>query len=409
MFSTVSRCFKDCTADGQCRTSEDYLCERVTTASLNKGCYPASSNTAGTAIGGACAKDHDCFYRGQCFPEIRGGQPTGWTGGYCLRYGCRLDGFCPAGALCGDDVCYASCVTSAGCRTQYHCAGEGYAAKICAPASALTTALVGTECTANTDCGTNGVCYRGVSEGYCTGFCSADRVACPTGSGCVDWTPAAGSVYSLCFRECSAANTSCGRPDLRCELGAGAFFGKCVNTCSTTQACPSGSICDGANCRANCTASATCTSDHHCAGIGAVGTANCYPRLGLAGINVGAGCVAATDCTGGDGRVCITYTGGYCSGFCSVDAVNPRETCPTGSRCVAYTNVASGRQYSLCFKSCQNNADCGRPDHRCELSGTFLGTCVKNCTPSDAGTSTECGAGWACSQVPGSTGFACQP
>lgn len=80
-------------------------------------------------IGAACMSDQQCGNDGNsfCIPEFSGGQPTGFTGGYCSRF-CD-DGFCPNGRCVeaetgGGDivmVCFASCMTSMECRMGYFC------------------------------------------------------------------------------------------------------------------------------------------------------------------------------------------------------------------------------------------------------------------------------------------------
>ena len=100
-------------------------------------CLPSAADAGFSAVGSPCMQDSNCGDDGQnfCIPEFSGGQPTGFTGGYCSR---MCDGQpCPFGAAClevqtggGDitDICFATCM-GASCRMGYQCDMSG----VCLP------------------------------------------------------------------------------------------------------------------------------------------------------------------------------------------------------------------------------------------------------------------------------------
>ncbi|MDP3153706.1 MAG: hypothetical protein Q8N23_13590 [Archangium sp.] len=93
-----------------------------------------------SSIGGPCADDSNCGNDGQsfCIPEFSGGQPTGFTGGYCSRTcdnePCPMNGVCVEAETGGGDIvniCLAGCPNNI-CRAGYQCEMQGMSA-VCLP------------------------------------------------------------------------------------------------------------------------------------------------------------------------------------------------------------------------------------------------------------------------------------
>jgi serine protease len=74
------------------------------------------------------------------------------------------------------------------------------------------------------------------------------------------------------------------------------------------------------------------------------------------GSTIGAPCSDHQDCVVG---WCETKE---VDGYCLMDC--QREACPDGSRCVVF-DFGFGIQQRICLRSCQVNADCGRPGYFC--------------------------------------------
>lgn len=94
-------------------------------------CQPVVFVDAGMPIGGACVQDSNCGVNdglGFCIPEVSGGQPTGFPGGYCSRMcdmtPCPPEGRCVEAQTQGGgvvNICLASCMSQANCRMGYLC------------------------------------------------------------------------------------------------------------------------------------------------------------------------------------------------------------------------------------------------------------------------------------------------
>ncbi len=93
-----------------------------------------------STIGGPCMGDSNCGSDGLsfCIPEFSGGQPTGFTGGYCSRpcdnEPCPLNGVCVEAETGGGDIvniCLAGCPNNI-CRAGYQCEMQGMSA-VCLP------------------------------------------------------------------------------------------------------------------------------------------------------------------------------------------------------------------------------------------------------------------------------------
>jgi hypothetical protein len=112
-----SMCIKDCSAASECRESEGYTCDSDNT------CWPGSGGS--TPIGGACQSSDDCASGATCYPETYQQQPTGFVGGYCMKFDCT-SGSCPSGSTCiqvntDTAACLANCDSGSPCRAGYHC------------------------------------------------------------------------------------------------------------------------------------------------------------------------------------------------------------------------------------------------------------------------------------------------
>ncbi|WP_437734201.1 DUF4215 domain-containing protein [Sorangium sp. So ce1335] len=83
-------------------------------------------------------------------------------------------------------------------------------------------------------------------------------------------------------------------------------------------------------------------------------------------------CTSNDECLGG---VCLTeqkfgWAGGYCSSLCHPDIL----PCEAGAVC------ADHGDYSICLRSCEETADCGRAGHACiDRTGEGALTCVGGC------------------------------
>lgn len=135
-------CPTGCCVGGRCLTTtlqDNSLCgffgDQCRACAFNEGCVggkciPLTNFDAGTAVvGGPCRADPDCGNDGQwfCIPENSGGQPTGFTGGYCSRMCDNAP--CPNGTCIQAEtsdgniinICLASCMTATDCRSTYIC------------------------------------------------------------------------------------------------------------------------------------------------------------------------------------------------------------------------------------------------------------------------------------------------
>ncbi|WP_437276018.1 DUF4215 domain-containing protein [Sorangium sp. So ce375] len=89
-------------------------------------------------------------------------------------------------------------------------------------------------------------------------------------------------------------------------------------------------------------------------------------------------CTADEDCRGG---LCLTegdlgWAGGYCTALCG----EPIAPCEDGSIC-----VATGNDFSLCFRSCEEAADCPGAAQRCRVVDELRAraACVGGCDSDD--------------------------
>lgn len=142
--SCVQKCPDSSAGQSTCRAG--YLCNGYISRLADGGqmmsvdgfCAPPEAPIPGRT-GDTCANDGDCQVPdgsiADCIPPVLlDGGPSGWTGGYCSRFGCQVDGECSpdGGAGCfqlsgGASACFQKCpMAGAGqstCRAAYVCQG----------------------------------------------------------------------------------------------------------------------------------------------------------------------------------------------------------------------------------------------------------------------------------------------
>ncbi|MDP1828857.1 MAG: hypothetical protein Q8L48_36690 [Archangium sp.] len=145
----VQRC-ADSTGSGQSTCRNGYRCEPYFSSLPDGGVQPSSDGFCApppaptpTSIGNACAVDLDCSVPtgaiADCFPPtLSDAGASGFTGGYCTRFGCADDSECSedGGAQCfgigaGDTACFRMCGAAGSgrstCRLGYVCESFGLA------------------------------------------------------------------------------------------------------------------------------------------------------------------------------------------------------------------------------------------------------------------------------------------
>ena len=183
----VMTCPTGCCANGMCETGQSRFacglagqqCMRCGMGmTCNSGiCLPGGIDggmpptpDAGTQVpaGSACAGPQDCQppFNATCIQENFGGQPTGYTGGYCTR-NCGAGNPCTGGAVCitesffgaSQSTCRAPCMqpgTQSTCRTGYVCQSSslssvpGFCRARCDNMGALSACPTGQMCNTST-------------------------------------------------------------------------------------------------------------------------------------------------------------------------------------------------------------------------------------------------------------------
>ncbi len=299
-------CFRDCANNNSCRTPY-YQCFDWDGDGTRSECAPVASGTG--TVGAPCDSIHDCAggQLGFCLFE-----EYGWRNGYCTLT-CSTS--CPSGSHCalvdaGEGICMQNCASTANCRADgYVCGdGDGAGTNECFPA-ATGTGAVGDACAGTWECagGLGGLCYsaeNGWKDGYCMQECS-NTVTCPTGSRCA-YKDASGN--GLCLDNCSTNN--------ECRSGVGY---QCVNGDFSSD-----------NSK-ECHAAAT--------GTGAPGAA----------------CTELWDCSGGLFGFCYT---GLPNGYCLIECTAGTGTCPSGSFCTSALSDTA----QFCADSCASPAECRSAD-----------------------------------------------
>lgn len=173
-------CLSSCAGQDDCR--EGYVCNgdlSVCLPDCNRGwdcgdtleCETDGSCRLPTAElanpDDPCDQPSDCAV-GTCFPPLKEGAPTGWSGGMCVEP-CGANGACFEGFGCtlldGQPWCLPACAGVADCRTGYVCNPES---RVCLP-----------DCNLGWDCGEALTCMP-------DGLCRMDWPPLkPIGSPCV--------------------------------------------------------------------------------------------------------------------------------------------------------------------------------------------------------------------------------
>ncbi|MFT3925678.1 MAG: hypothetical protein QM778_24265 [Myxococcales bacterium] len=172
-------------------------------ADCGDGTCAEASNSAGGYCTGTCAADADCGAGGVCIPGIYGSSGT-------CREACSKDGDCQNDAMgwgCGDVNGKSACVRKGDPLA------DGVVGKACTPETEETDCGSGTcremgfsgekypggycvgRCTANSDCGADGVCIGGSS---CFKGCS-EATDCRSGYACTKHPLGGNSAGKVCY------------------------------------------------------------------------------------------------------------------------------------------------------------------------------------------------------------------
>jgi hypothetical protein len=397
----------------------------------------------------------DCTGEGFCLTEDR----SDFVGGSCTA---RCDDAvdpdsCGAAATCVDTVCFPRCTEEADCRTGYTCQdtyvlSPSPGGRVCVPRDPSTAD--GTPCQRNFECGPVSGCFSNGVHGYCQALCFADSDCgsdglcyrlpqldadepgfcvqrceyaqdCVIGERCfatsdatdapracfipaepenvarvgTPCTPdgnerddaacgtapeqiclgfAGGAVCSVvgCTVDAQARESSCGDGFSSCVGFGDQDF--CLPLCilgAGDDQCSPGFLCwaneFGAQCLPPaCESSADCDSGQYCHESGQCLTA------GLPGAQVGDPCAEDTDCPR-NGYCTGSASGGYC--YIPNCAAGGDFACPSADD-VCLPEIKRGFIPSACLRGCASDADCRQAEgHRCS---EFIAGEPKVCLPS---------------------------
>jgi hypothetical protein len=418
-------------------------------------CQPTAACAPGSgAVGSACTANTQCAATDRdplCFME----DGANFPGGYCSEFcndggtGCSGDGICVlVDGATNLFVCIQPCdpLMPTDCRPGYTCGTFGALSACVSPESGeqdcadfddndgdglmdcadpgcqalpqcdTGTQLVGTPCTANTDCSAQGddpVCLTeavfGWPQGTCSEFCSTDlgeqaNPDCQPGSIC---TATAETGVGVCIRFCTVPSD--------CRAGYSCVDQACRPSCSSASQCPQTGYCetddvadqglclapvcgdrvvegtetcdppDGLGCSDACASKELACGnfedddrdtlldclDPDCAAACAGGT-----------VATGAPCTSQQQCasTGAD-PACVPEQFGWTEGYCTERCDPAAQTGCTGTAvCVSF-----GEPRGYCLKPCTGRADC-RTGYDCSLvleTEEGSGTTVRACVPEE--------------------------
>ncbi|RMG18597.1 MAG: hypothetical protein D6729_06840 [Deltaproteobacteria bacterium] len=392
-------------------------------------CDPSAGHCTCSPVGGPCQGLGYCDPEADCIlEEDAQGNPTGFDGGYCIRFDCDPPAKpCPVGSSCynlgTNTACLPDCDPNAldSCdRAPYTCSevlryvlGGACSSDADCPASAPSCygAAAGTPGTCIRPCASDGDCDR--SQGHvCTGIQQQLYLCADPFQGGVCLPGCANDA------ECGACNSD---PD--CQAGEVCDQGVCRRPCSSVAQCNAGEACGGGYCGAPCANDADCArgaqcvqgacheprrlcdpvarrcdlvcgedldcdrsrrcdpASGRCESTCSDATADCGP----AGYCDAASMVCAADC-----RVLpdLCSAGEYCdldSGAC-LERCPPfgNGTCPQGKVCDILTGACVPPCADL-SRPCSSSTECGM-NERC-----VNGACAPACSTDD-----ECGPGLSC-------------
>lgn len=238
---------------------------------------------------------------------------------------------------------------------------------------------IGNACTADTDCGTMGMCLNDPGffpNGYCSAICdpTAAMDTCPTGSLCQDF----GGGQAFCVLTCDSSVTTrqCnGRMGYGCSTDP-QLSGICLGGCVDGTDCPTGLSCDQTG--------------------GQVGAGACYTP----GATVGVACLDDTMCPAG--AFCQDEAnGGWPGGSCLLPGCDlvGNAGCSGDAQCVALQGFF-GPPQGYCIDGCTTTADC-RTGYTCTASTANPDRhyCAPGCT-----SNAQCSGGLVCNPGLGTCG-----
>ncbi len=296
---------------------------------------------------------------------------------------------CPTGQVCDNGHCAQTCrrSASAGCDPlKGGCSGCSTAKTLCGQVCVDVSADDSNCGACGTVCGAGKTC----AQGSCVATCPSGEVCSPSGvcvSGCPNGGKVCGAVASNATGQCVDVSSD------------PANCGACGN------ACAAGALCEGGQCRHNCTSfgGGGCDGSPQADGgvdCGACGTASmpCPPYSCVDPSSDKYSCGSCGNVCG-DGQLC---SGGVCTTVCAASEVCSLKgacvgSCPNGGRvCGTVASNTTGR----CVDVSSDRSNCGACGHACAAGETCEGgTCRTSCTPlptagCDAlgGSCSQCGA-----------------
>jgi hypothetical protein len=382
-------------------------------------CSP--NQCAGGACTTGCMHDSDCSASGYC------------SGGMCLSKKmngspCTMPDQCSSG-FCADGFCCNSACTGActACAASLQQAGGG-GSGTCSPSlNGMASPMNHTACmmTAQSTCGTDGLCHNGACEDWPSGTtcaaptCAADMQTtaktCDGGGNCNQGgTTSSCGAYACngtaCYTSCST-NAQC-LAGFACNMTSNTCLAANGSSCSSGGQCASGFCVDGVCCNNACTSACQACSmaKKQSGGDGTCGNAK-DGQVDPRGVCTDMGatmCMQDGKCTGGacenyaSGTTCANAT---CTpGTAGADAVvtaamtcNGTGMCNMGgaqTHCSPYADCSG----AACGSSCAGASDCA--------SGYFCisNMCVKQVNGGTCSVNTDCASmhcimGICCSQA----------
>lgn len=173
----------------------------------------SQTSTSNMPIGGPCASETQCATADAvCYPEVSGGQATGWIGGYCMLFDCASAG-CPAGSSCvtlqDGSVCFDECQFPSDCRAGFACVPGSAGRAFCEPWCDASSCPTGYLCQ-------DQICVEAP--------CTSQPNSCESGHICVDGRCVAdigsGPGDNINFPLDQLASRCPGLPPVQCTAGA---------------------------------------------------------------------------------------------------------------------------------------------------------------------------------------------